>query len=394
MPRLPRLFIKDAVNLITCRGEHNETLFKDEKDFRMFLELMKKYQEQYDIKIFAYCLLPDHLHLLIELEKPQGKDGELRNAGVSDFMRDLSNNYTKFYNGRYERKGHLFRERFKSALIEKHSHLLNMTAYIHLNPEKLGLVKDAKEYPYSTYQYYLYSDTCKGSDLDLLRGAISEALDLLGGKSYEEFVRNVPEEERERIHKKLQRGGVLGSEEFIRMVKAEVEAYQAKGAVQAAQVSRGTDQYRLSVLMGAMLLVLVVTAGGLFIFFVKRDQKALPAQAASKAEEAMTDLAQTEWDVQLTPMQSGSAASDRIAFLQGRFYSMRTGTQGFDSSNYSLSVGNGKLVFETMQTVKGGTASWHGEVKQGKMTGVVSVRQDGKEPQDFSFSSITYRRKL
>jgi REP element-mobilizing transposase RayT len=387
------LFIKDAINLITCRGEHNETLFKDEKDYRMFLELMKKYQEQYDIKMFAYCLLPDHLHLLIEMEKPQGEEGEGRNAGISDFMRDLSNNYTKFYNNRYERKGHLFRERFKSALIEKHSHLLNMTAYIHLNPEKLGLVKDAKDYPYSTYQSYLFNDTCKDDDLDLLRGAITEALDFLGGKSYEEFVRNVPEEERERIHKKLQRGGILGSEEFIRMVKAEVEVYQSKGAAQASQVSNGKGQYRLYVLLGAIFLVLVVTAGGLFIFFVKREQKALPAQAASKAEEPMTDLAQTEWDVQLTPMQSGSAASDRITFLNGRFYSMRTGTMGFDSSNYSLTSGGGKLVFETMQTAKGGSASWHGEVKQGKMTGVVSVRQEGKEPQDFSFSSITYRRK-
>ena len=140
MPRLPRIYVKDALYFITCRAEHNESIFKDEEDYTMFLELLKKYQEQYGIKIFAFCLIPEHFHLLIELEKELSKDAAVQNntQEISDFMRDLNNNYTKYYNGRYNRKGHLFRERYKAALIEKEPYLLKMTAYIHLNPEKIN----------------------------------------------------------------------------------------------------------------------------------------------------------------------------------------------------------------------------------------------------------------
>lgn len=395
MPRLPRIYIKDALYFITCRGEHNETLFKDEKDFGMFLDLMKRYQEQYGIKLFAYCLLPDHLHLLVEMEKPVEEEADsAKPREISGFMRDLNNNYTKYYNSRYARKGHLFRERFKSALIEKESHLLKMTAYIHLNPERMGTVKDAKDYPYSTYQTYLYNENNPGGEMDSLRRAVQEALAMLGGSGYEQFVRGVPEEEGNRIHKRLLHGGILGDDDFIAKVKAEVEAYQSKGIAEKSEAS-WDNGYRLYLLFGGLFLALVITAGGIFLFFFRKDAAPkLPDFSAKAAITRSEELKSTEWHIKLTEA-GGKETPDTITFTEGRFVSASLNGLGFPSTNYSLSLeDNGRLVWETMQTAADGSvASWRGEIEQGKMKGILSLRLEGKAPQDFSFASVSYRRK-
>ena len=147
MPRLPRIYIKETLYYITCRGIHNQNIFKDQEDYRMFLELLKKYQQQYGIRLFSFVLLPDHLHLLLEVT---GEDND-----ISGFMHSLNNTYTKYFNGRYERKGHLFQGRFKAALVEKEPNLTTLTAYMHLNPKRLHLANDPKDYPYSSCGYYL-----------------------------------------------------------------------------------------------------------------------------------------------------------------------------------------------------------------------------------------------
>ena len=108
MPRLPRIYIKGVLYYITCNGLHHQSIFKDQEDYGMFLELLKKYQDQYGIKLFSYVLLPGHLHLLVEMI---GQDDD-----ISGFMHDLNNSYTKYFNSRHNRKGHLFRSRFKAAV--------------------------------------------------------------------------------------------------------------------------------------------------------------------------------------------------------------------------------------------------------------------------------------
>lgn len=200
----------------------------------MFLDLIKRYQEQYGIKVFAFCLLPDHLHLLVEMEKDVNSQSQEENTSfqnISDFMQGLNNNYTKYFNGRYDRKGHLFRERFKSALIEKDTSLLKMTAYLHLNPQRLDSAQEAKDYPYSSYQMYLYNNSASEQDLTFMRASIQEALSLLNNKSYAEFVQDMSSEEGQIIHKKLQRGGILGSEDFIKEVRNQIQAYQDRKSV-------------------------------------------------------------------------------------------------------------------------------------------------------------------
>ncbi|HNQ51309.1 MAG TPA: transposase [Candidatus Omnitrophota bacterium] len=397
MPRLPRIYLKDALYFITCRAEHNENIYKDEGDYMMFLELLKRYQEQYGIKIFSFCLIPDHFHLLIELEKELSKDAQTQNTSqeISDFMRDLNNNYTKYFNGKYERKGHLFRERYKAAFIEKNPYLLKMTAYIHLNPEKLNLTQDAKEYPYSSYQYYLYNDLAQQKGMGFMKAAVDEALHLLGNANYAEFVRGVSTEDGEYIHKKLQRGGILGSEEFVKRVRAEVEAYQAAGEGQKVEFHTGTH-YRLYFVFGSIFIILLAGLGGVYFVSVRaKINNTQKVPLVSAQTDRIGELRSSEWQIKMVSGASKEEQADTITFVEGKFVSAKMNELGYPSSNYSITVeDDNKIIWETMQTASDGSVvSWRGEIEAGKMSGVVSLRQKDKEPQDFSFMSLKHRRR-
>jgi REP element-mobilizing transposase RayT len=392
MPRLPRIYIKGALYYVTCRGGHNQNIFKDERDYQMFLELLKKYQQQYGIRLFSYVLLPDHLHLLLEVA---GEKGE-----ISEFMHDLNNTYTKYFNSRYERKGHLFRGRFKAALVEKAPNLTKLTAYIHLNPQRLNLVSNAKDYAHSSYGYYLgqgkqFTPTPKSLVWGFnLEQEIAEVLSWLKEKGYAEFVNELTQEQGDKLHKKLQRGGIVGSDEFVKRVREEVASFQSRASAQ--EVAGKQPRYRLFMLTGSFLLVLIAGLSGVYFYFIARDaelsensQQIIPG-AIRKAEE----LNGTEWEIRLVPISGGQQTADTLSFVRGKFISGKLNTSGYSASNYSLTIeDSGGVIWETMQTSPDGTASWRGEIEQGKMRGILSLRQEGKEPQDFSFVSTGYRRK-
>jgi len=396
MPRLPRIYVKDAIYLITCRGEHNDQIFKDHQDYTMFLDLLKKYQQQYGIKLFAYCLLPDHLHLLVEMEKePSGLPAAQPKPSfeLSDFMRDLNNNYTKYYNGRYGRKGHLFRERFKAALVEKQNYLLKMSAYIHLNPRTVHASTDAKAYPYSSYQTYLLDDAARKEDVQFLNEAIKEAMSFLPNTTYENFVENVSEEERKAIHKKLSHGGIVGSEEFIRQVKDEVQQYQEQGIAKKYEV-QDKKQYKLFLAWGSVFVVLMASASLVYVFFVNRQQirsriTAQNGQPALGQEQALpVDWRVKEWRIKLTPIRGGTSSLDILTFKENVFISSKLTALGFPNSNFSQSVDeDGAVIWRSMQNGSRGVATWKGQVNGSIMKGILSLREEGKPAQDFSFVS-------
>ncbi|MBU1998015.1 MAG: transposase, partial [Candidatus Omnitrophica bacterium] len=356
---------------------------------------LKKYQEQYKIKIFSYALMSDHLHLMVDMEKFDVDETKpaARSQVFSDFMHDLNNSYTKYFNSRNDRKGHLFRERFKAALIEKeHNYFLKMTAYIHLNPQRLGLTDDARKYAYSSYRHYLADPVQDIPELNI-RQTIDEVLNLLNGKDYATFVSELTREEAEVIHKRLERGKILGSDEFVQKVKDEVENYQSQDEDDESQ----PGNYRLLVATGAITLILLASAGGIYFYLEAKksgSQEMANAQVKTQAIEKTAKLKADEWEIKLVPLAGGGQMLDSLTFRDGKFSSKRLELMGFSGSNYSLLVDDkGKLTWETMQsTTQGGTASWHGEIDHEAMRGILSLRQQGKEPQDFSFMSSDYRR--
>ena len=113
------------------RGHERSSLFRDDGDREKFLGLLGSIGRDEDWRIHAYCLMGNHYHLLVET--PEG--------GLSRGMRSLNGRYAEWFNWKHKRRGHLFEGRFRSVLVQKETHLLELCRYVVLNPVRAGLVK-------------------------------------------------------------------------------------------------------------------------------------------------------------------------------------------------------------------------------------------------------------
>lgn len=145
MARYPRRKSDSKVYHVMLRGIDRMPLFFDNEDRIRFLETMDRMNQEKQYEIYAYCLMDNHLHLLIQ----EGEDTlqrSLKRIGVS---------YAYYYNKKYVRIGHVFQDRFRSEAIEDDSYLLAAIRYIHNNPVKAGIVVGALDYPWSSYHEYI-----------------------------------------------------------------------------------------------------------------------------------------------------------------------------------------------------------------------------------------------
>jgi putative transposase len=141
MARPLRIQYSGAVYHVTSRGNDRKAVFRDEEDWDAFLRILHQVNRRYHWICHAYCLMDNHYHLLIET--PDGN--------ISLGMRQLNGVYTQAFNHRQGRSGHLFQGRYKAILIQKESHLLEVSRYIVLNPVRAGFVKDPKDWPWCSY---------------------------------------------------------------------------------------------------------------------------------------------------------------------------------------------------------------------------------------------------
>ena len=144
MPRKPRIEIPGYYHVIN-RGVEQRNLFLDNEDFRTFEELLCKFSKEFDIIIHNFCLMNNHYHLLIELKK----------ENLSKFMRQLGMSYAIYFNKKYKRTGHLWQGRYKSWYVTDEAYLYTLIKYIEQNPLKVGIVKNLKNYQYSSFRYFV-----------------------------------------------------------------------------------------------------------------------------------------------------------------------------------------------------------------------------------------------
>jgi putative transposase len=145
MPRIAREKSKSGIYHIMLRGINGQVIFEDEEDSSKFLQTLRDYKDKCGYIIYAYCLMGNHIHLLIKEEKEE--------LGIT--MRRIGSSYVYWYNWKYERSGHLFQDRYKSEVVEDEKYLLTVIRYIHQNPLKAGLVRDISEYRWSSYSDYM-----------------------------------------------------------------------------------------------------------------------------------------------------------------------------------------------------------------------------------------------
>lgn len=148
MPTAKRKWYPGASYHITARGNHRNDIFKDEEDFLYYLTLLEegiKYYEYDKYKIICYCLMDNHVHILIKTE----------NKPVGQLIGRINGRYAKYFNKKYNYIGHLFQDRYYSELIESDSQMLDTSRYIHLNPVRANMVKKPEDYKWSSYCMYI-----------------------------------------------------------------------------------------------------------------------------------------------------------------------------------------------------------------------------------------------
>ena len=209
MSRPLRIEYADAWYHVMNRGRRSEDIFRDKKDYNRFVELVKESSDMWNAGIAAYCLMPNHYHLLV-----QTRDGNL-----SRLMRHINGAYTQRFNRFHGCDGQLFRGRYKSILVDEDAYLLQLVRYIHRNPVEAGLVDKLDGYEWSSHKGY----TSRAKKWDWLSKDV--VLSMLTRdkrqqrRAYSQFVSKENTEEIVRVLEGKQIPWLLGTETFIKWVK-------------------------------------------------------------------------------------------------------------------------------------------------------------------------------
>lgn len=148
MSRQWRIEFPGAMYHIISRGNEGNSIFSDDIDRKRFIDLLSNLWSRFGVEIHAWVLMPNHYHLLVKT----------RDSNISKSMQWFGANYTRYYNIRHKRSGHLFQGRFKSLLVENDRYLLQLSCYIHRNPLRANLVERLLDYKWSSYRSYAYGD--------------------------------------------------------------------------------------------------------------------------------------------------------------------------------------------------------------------------------------------
>jgi putative transposase len=145
MPREARKKSNSGVYHIMLRGINKQTIFEEDDDRRRFIGTLKRYQETSNFILHGYCLMDNHIHLLLQETE----------ESISEVLKRISSSYVYWYNLKYERSGHLFQERFKSENVESTASFLKVLRYIHQNPIKAGLAGNVFDCKWTSINEYV-----------------------------------------------------------------------------------------------------------------------------------------------------------------------------------------------------------------------------------------------
>jgi len=199
-------YVENGVYHVYNRGVEKRTIFLDDRDYKTFLYFLKQYLTEEDdpvkdptnykgrtfvrrsfvgrIELLAYCLMPNHFHLLI---KQKGEND------LKEFMQCLATSYSLYFNDRYERVGSLFQGRYKGVLVRDDNYLLHLSRYIHLNPikdDKGPTFVKMQEYDWSSYQDYFGKRNTKWVKPELILGYFEDnkKQKIIDKSTYQDFV--------------------------------------------------------------------------------------------------------------------------------------------------------------------------------------------------------------
>jgi putative transposase len=177
MARKPRVEFEGAFYHVIVRGNQRQKIFRDDRDRLYYLKRVEHYRQRYQFSIYAYVLMSNHVHFLLETGK----------TPLSKILQGIQFTYTQYYNRRYGTVGHLFQGRYKAILCDRDAYLLELVRYIHLNPARLKHPEELATYRWSSHGAYLGRKGSVVIDttlvLNQLRNSTSQAY-----KAYRKFI--------------------------------------------------------------------------------------------------------------------------------------------------------------------------------------------------------------
>ena len=241
MARPLRIEYPGAVYHVITRGNNRQVIFHDDQDRTAYLEKLFHYCREKEVHLLCYCLLSNHVHLL--LETPQGN--------LSRMMQAFQTSYTVSWNRRHRYTGHVFEQRYKAFLVDKDNYLLQVSRYIHLNPVAARIVERPQDYRWSSYRAYLREREATGLRREFILGHFAGQLKAKIGQ-YREFVEGALQREETWFELPIIKQTFVGDEDFAEQAWRKVtkdhaieERYGLAVIVQAVCKVVGVEQEEL-----------------------------------------------------------------------------------------------------------------------------------------------------
>ncbi|MGY2170250.1 transposase [Pseudomonas gingeri] len=212
MPRMGRIVLPNYLHHVVQRGHNRQIVFAGTEDYQCYLANLRELKEAFGVKVYAYCLMTNHVHLLLA-------PGDA-SSGLGQMMKGLAARMMRYRNRLEWRSGTLWESRYKSSVVQSDSYLLACCRYIELNPVRAGMVADPADYPWSSYQ-------TRGSEMEDGRWLDADPCFVALGNTaiewchrYEAFVRQtISADEIRVIRDALQRGQLTGTSRFVEEVE-------------------------------------------------------------------------------------------------------------------------------------------------------------------------------
>lgn len=212
MPRKARLIVPNTPHHIIQRGHDRKAVFMGKRDYQYYLQNLLEWKQNLGLKVYSYCLMTNHIHLVVE---PEGDVSTL-----SELMKRLAGKQTRWVNRHQKRSGSLWEGRFKSSPIDRDSYLLQCCRYVELNPVKAKMVKDPEDYEWSSYAARIGKSG--GSWLDDDPAYLNLSPNRLRRQDrYKSFVCSIDDSSNIMIQEAIARNQLTGSALFIDEVERE-----------------------------------------------------------------------------------------------------------------------------------------------------------------------------
>jgi putative transposase len=205
MPRTARVAPNEYVYHILTRGNNRQAVFKDNQDYKKYIEILQRYKEKYKFKLYHYVLMMNHVHLVLETTEKGGK--------LSEIMKGINLSYAQYFKNRYRHIGHFWQDRYKSIIISKDDYLLACGSYVELNPVRAKIVEDPREYNWSSYNTYAYGRKDYITDRHSIYEELSKD-ESERRRKYREFIMGMLRE-RDSMRGEMNRRVLYGSDDFI-----------------------------------------------------------------------------------------------------------------------------------------------------------------------------------